>query len=67
MREDNDFTQQKVADEIGWDRSLYSKYELEQRDIPLHIIVKLATLYNTSVDYLVYLTDDPKPYKRRKS
>ena len=41
------------------DQSLYSKYELGKRDVPLEIMVKLAKLYNTSVDYLAGLTDDP--------
>lgn len=62
MREDNDFTQQQVADYLKCDRSLYSKYEREERDVPLHIMVKLAMLYKTSVDYLVGLTNEKKPY-----
>ena len=59
MREDNDYTQKYVADYLMCDQSLYSKYELGKRDVPLEIMVKLAKLYNTSVDYLAGLTDDP--------
>ena len=58
MREDNDYTQKYVADYLMCDQSLYSKYELGKRDVPLEIMVKLAKLYNTSVDYLAGLTDD---------
>ena len=66
LREDNDFTQKYVAAYLKCDRSLYSKYERGERDIPLNIMVKLALFYNTSVDYLVGLTNEIKPYKRIK-
>ena len=64
LREDKDFTQQQVAKYLQCDRSLYSKYERGERDIPLHIVAKLAVFYNTSVGYLVGLTKEKKPYKR---
>ncbi len=64
MREDRDLSQRKIAEYLQCDQSLYSKYEREKRDVPLHILVKLALFYHTSVDYLVGLTNEPKPYKR---
>ncbi len=42
LREDSDLTQQQVAEYLKCDRSLYSKYERGERDVPLHIMVKLA-------------------------
>lgn len=63
IREDNDLTQKQIAEFLMCDQSLYSKYELNKRQIPLHLIVKLADYYGTSVDYLVGRTDDPNPYK----
>ncbi|HBQ85813.1 MAG TPA: transcriptional regulator [Syntrophomonas sp.] len=57
MREDADLTQQQVAEYLMCDQSLYSKYERGERPVPLEIIVKLAHLYQTSVDYLVGLTN----------
>ncbi len=63
VREDKDLTQGKVAEYLLCDQSLYSKYERGERPIPLEAIVKLAKFYGTSVDYLVGLTDHPKPYK----
>ncbi len=63
VREDKDLTQGKVAEYLLCDQSLYSKYERGERPIPLEAIVKLAKFYGTSVDYLVGLTDNPKPYK----
>ena len=63
-REDNDLTQAKVAEFLGIDQRVYSTYELGKRKIPIDFLIKLAKLYNTSIDYLVGLTDDPTPYKR---
>ena len=48
------------------DQSLYSKYERGVRPIPLDIVVKLARYYNTSVDYILGLTDVREPYPRKK-
>lgn len=57
MREDNDLTQQQVAELLMCDQSLYSKYERGEREIPLRLIVQLADRYDTSVDYLICRTD----------
>ncbi len=63
LREDNDLKQKQIAEYLMCDRSLYSKYEREERPIPVALLVKLAEFYKTSVDYLLGLTDNPKPYK----
>ena len=63
MREDNDLTQQQIAEYLECDRSLYSKYERGERDVPLDIMIKLAQFYKTSIDYLVVLTENKKPYR----
>ena len=33
---------------------------------PLDAVIKLAEFYGVSIDYLVGLTDEPKPYPRKK-
>lgn len=66
LREDNDYTQQYIASYLSCDQSQYSKYERQERDIPLIMVYKLALLYNVSIDYIVGLTDDPIPPKRNK-
>lgn len=63
MREDRDLTQKEIAAYLLCDQSLYSKYERNEREIPLAIVVKLADFYQTSVDYLLYRTNDARPYK----
>ncbi len=57
LREDSDYTQKYVAEYLLCDQSLYSKYERGERQLPLEFAVQLAKLYNTSVDYIVGLTD----------
>lgn len=62
IREDRDLTQKQIADYLMCDQSLYSKYEREEREIPLYLIVRLARYYRVSVDYLAGLTDTKTPY-----
>lgn len=66
IREDNDMTQSEIAQYLQCDQSLYSKYERGEREIPLFIVVRLAEYYKTSVDYLIGLTDERKPYPRKR-
>lgn len=63
IREDHDLTQQQVAEYLMCDQSLYSKYERGERDVPLNIMIKLAQFYKTSIDYLVGLTENKRPYR----
>ena len=64
LREDNDLTQQKLADILSCSQTTYSRYESEELNIPVVSLKKLAKFYNTSIDYLVCLTNEKKPYKR---
>ncbi len=64
LREDKDLKQYQIAEYLMCDQSLYSKYERGERVVPIEILEKLAIFHNTSVDYLIGLTDEIKPYKR---
>lgn len=66
LREDNDFTQEYVAKILNCKQNSYQQYESEKRQIPIASLKKIAELYNTSVDYILELTDETKPYKRKK-
>jgi len=66
LRIDADLTQEKVAQVLGVKQNTYSQYEIGVSRYPIEALVKLATFYNTSIDYLVGLTDEPKPYERRQ-
>lgn len=64
LREDNDLTQQNLADLLNCSQTTYSRYESEELNIPVISLKKLAKFYDTSIDYLVCLTNEKKPYKR---
>jgi len=61
LRTDHDLTQQQVAEYLICDRRVYGRYEHGVREIPVSMLVKLAKFYNTSTDYILGLTDNPKP------
>ena len=60
LREDHDLTQQQVADYLGMKQPQYFRYESGIRVIPTDILIALSKLFNTSVDYMLELTDNPK-------
>ena len=66
LREDNDFSQKKLAEMLDMSQTGYSKYETGENDVPVSVLVRLAEIYNTSVDYLLDLTDERRPYPRKK-
>ena len=57
LREDNDLTQQQVADKIGITQRKYSYIETGTQQLTDEILVKLAKLYNVTTDYILRLTD----------
>ena len=61
LRTDNDLTQKEVADYLLCNRQVYARYERGLREIPVSILIKLADLYKTSVDYILGRTDDINP------
>ena len=65
LREDRDLTQKDISKILNISQVAYSYYELNRRSIPLEILSKLADFYNTSIDYLVYRTDEIKPYYKK--
>ena len=67
LREDKNLTQKAVADYLMVKPNTYSRYETGAHNIPLDALGKLADFHNTSVDYLMGRTDDPKPYPRKRT
>jgi len=62
LREDHDLTQRQVADFLGMKQPQYCRYEQGLRDVPTDILIRLARYYQTSVDYMLGLTDERVPY-----
>lgn len=59
LREDHDYTQQQVAEAIGITQRKYSYLETGVQQWTPEQLVKLSTLYNVSIDYLLCQTDNP--------
>ena len=66
MREDRDLLQRDIATYLRCTQTCYSHYELGKRDIPTEVLIALAAFYETSVDYLLGLTDETKPYPKSR-
>ena len=66
IRNDKDYSQSLVAKQLEIAQNTLSQYEIGGRRIPGEVLAKLALFYDTSVDYLLGLTDEPKPYPRRR-
>ncbi|MCL2694212.1 MAG: helix-turn-helix domain-containing protein [Oscillospiraceae bacterium] len=66
LREDRDLKQSTVAQYLNIKQNSYSYYEREERNMPIEVFMKLALYYSTSVDYLIGLTDEERPYPRAK-
>lgn len=66
MRADRDLTQSQVAEAIGITQRKYSYLETGIQAWPDELLVRLAGFYQTSVDYLLKVTDDPRPYRKSK-
>lgn len=65
IREDADITQKQVAEFLNIKQNTYSQYENGHRQIPIEALVKLAKYFGTSVDYILELTDETKPYPKK--
>lgn len=60
LREDHDWNQKTLAKMLNMSQTGYSKYETGENDIPTKVLIKLADIYGTSIDYLLGVTNNPK-------
>lgn len=67
LRENNDLNQNKIAKVLNCYQTTYSRYETGDLNIPIDSLKKLAIFFDTSVDYIIGLTDEKEPYKRSKN
>lgn len=66
LRDDKDLNQQDIADMLGIQQTVYSRYERGTQNIPLEFLLYLADFYGTSTDYILGRTNETKPYPRAK-
>lgn len=64
LREDNDKKQVEIAKLLHTTQQFYNKYENGKTPITVERLIQLAILYNTSMDYIVGLTNQKEPYPR---
>ena len=58
LRDDNNKTQQDIADLLHCQVTVYRRYESGEREIPISMLIKLAKYYNVSIDYIVEMNDN---------
>ena len=61
LREDHDLTQAQVAKILHTTQQQYSKIETGRADISAEKLILLAKFYNVTCDYILGLSDNPKP------
>ena len=62
LRKMRKWNQKEVANVLNISQQQYSRIEKEDVKINADKLIKLAKLFNTSIDYILGLTDNPKPY-----
>lgn len=67
LREDKDWTQQKIADMLFINRRTYAAYENGINSMTPETLIKLAGIHNVSIDYLLELTDEKTPYPKNNA
>lgn len=65
LREDNDLTQQQIANLLGTSQTMYARYERGANEMPIHHLITLCKFYNVSADY--FLDTAPNPHMKQKS
>ena len=61
LREDRDMTQEELCKALNISQQSLSKYEKNERRLPIDILKRYATFFNVSTDYILGLTKNPNP------
>ncbi len=59
LREDHDLTQKQLVKILDIHKTTYTNYEQGKREIPFELVIRLAKLYNVSLDYIAELIPTP--------
>ncbi len=55
LREDNDKTQQEIANYLGTSQTMYARYERGANEMPIRHLIALCKFYKVSADYILGL------------
>ena len=58
LREDNDKTQQEIADILGTSQTMYARYERGANELPIHHLITLCRYYKVSADYILGISNE---------
>lgn len=61
LRTDNDLKQEDIAKILNTTKQSYGRYENGTRKLSIEDLEKLCKFYQVSSDYIIGLTDNPKP------
>ncbi|MDR0915048.1 MAG: helix-turn-helix domain-containing protein [Oscillospiraceae bacterium] len=53
LREDNDLTQQAIANMLGTSQTMYARYERGASELPLRHLITLCRFYKVSADFVL--------------
>ncbi len=65
LREDRGLTQTQIADLLNTSQTVYSRYERNERDLPIDYLVTLCKFYNISADYILGFINEIKPLPKK--
>ena len=65
LRIDNHYTQKQLATYLSISQNTYTQYEIGVLNYPIDVLMKLADLYDVSVDYLLGRTNIKTPYPKK--
>lgn len=60
LREDHDLTQDQLVELLKIHKTTYTNYEQGKREIPFGLAIRLAKLYDVSLDYIAELIPEPR-------
>lgn len=63
LREKNNKKQSEIAEILNTAQTIYSRYELNKRELPIHHLKTLCEYYNVSPEYILGYIDEPKPLR----
>ena len=66
LREDKDLTQAQIAQLLGTTKNQIGKYERGEQELPIRHLIKLASFYNVSADYILGMPEG-MPYGHSKT
>ena len=66
LREDHDLTQNQLVEMLKMHKTTYTNYEQGKRELPFELAIRLAKIYNISLDYIAELIVEPRPLNDNK-